>query len=290
MLKKNKQIKVIYIAGNGHSGSTLLDIVIGSSPGIFSAGELCNIARDSIFEEYCSCGDKIADCSLWRQIVKKWIEKSSMSMEEYKRLRWKYERNKTTLITLKNTVFPSHDFLSYCKATLALFETIQEVTGKNVIVDSSKAPQRIPVLNKIVNLKVVHICRNAKGVLNSAKRTSKKNIKAGIENDFPARSTRKTLIEWMFVNFFMEVFSIGIPSKKLKYRRYVKNLQLVNKVDAAVNIQSGSYHAPHMLAGNIIRLKNNIHIDKMMGFKYKRLTKKQLFLADFLDRIFFFWN
>jgi hypothetical protein len=46
---KNKNITVLYIAGDGHSGSTLLDIIIGSSPNIFSAGELTLITRNSNF-------------------------------------------------------------------------------------------------------------------------------------------------------------------------------------------------------------------------------------------------
>ncbi|WP_164905182.1 hypothetical protein [Aequorivita ciconiae] len=42
---KNKNITVLYIAGNGHSGSTLLDIIIGSSSDFFSAGELTFITE-----------------------------------------------------------------------------------------------------------------------------------------------------------------------------------------------------------------------------------------------------
>ena len=62
---KNKNITVTYIVGDGHSGSTLLDIIIGSSPNIFSAGELTFITRDSIFEEYCSCNKLIKECNTW---------------------------------------------------------------------------------------------------------------------------------------------------------------------------------------------------------------------------------
>src|SRR5690554_3151258 len=183
---KNNNLKVIYIAGNGHSGSTLLDIIIGSSPNIFSAGELTCITRDSIFEEYCSCNQLIKECSIWSEIVKIWLETSPVNLEDYKKLRWKFERNKTTVRTLSSRFMPSQDFKTYCIATRLLFEAIQKVTGKNIIVDSSKSPQRIAILSKIVDLKVIHLCRNAKGVLNSAKKSSKKDIKAGIETDLPA--------------------------------------------------------------------------------------------------------
>jgi hypothetical protein len=167
---KNKNITVIYIAGNGHSGSTLLDMAIGSSPDIFSAGELTFITRDSIFDEYCSCSKLIKECEVWSKTIKIWLEKSPVKLEDYKRLRLKFERNKTTARAFISKLNPSQDFKTYCAATLILFEAIQEVTGKSVIVDSSKSPQRIAVLNKIVDLKVIHLCRNAKGVLNSAKK------------------------------------------------------------------------------------------------------------------------
>jgi hypothetical protein len=46
----DKNITVIYIVGDGDLGSTLLDIITGFSPNIFSAGELTFITRDSIFK------------------------------------------------------------------------------------------------------------------------------------------------------------------------------------------------------------------------------------------------
>jgi hypothetical protein len=142
---KNKNITVLYIAGNGHSGSTLLDIIIGSSPKVFSAGELTFITRDSILEEYCSCGSLIQDCEVWSKIISIWSKNSTISLEDYKKLRLKYERNKVTLRSLKNNWFPSKEFKQYCLTTQKLFSAIQNVTGKNVIVDSTNSPHRIPV-------------------------------------------------------------------------------------------------------------------------------------------------
>lgn len=288
---RNKKIKVIYIAGNGHSGSTLLDIIIGTSPGIFSAGELTFITRDSIFEEYCSCSEKISDCNLWKNINAIWLKNSTVSLEEYKKLRLKYERNKTTLAALKSRILPSQDFKKYSFATLKLFEAIQQATGKNVIVDSSKSPQRIAVLNKIVDLKVLHICRNAKGVLNSAKKSTKKDIKKGIEADLPARRTSKTLIEWVFVNMITELFCLGVSSKKVKYKKYINDLKSLEKFQHEIKISKEEvFSSDHMLAGNILRLKKDIYIDKNLGFQYKRLTNKQYKTAHIIDAIFPFWS
>jgi len=289
---KNKNITVIYIAGDGHSGSTLLDIIIGSSPNIFSAGELTFITRDSIFEEYCSCSKLIKECNTWSKIVKTWLEKAPVNLKEYKKLRLKFERNKTTAKALYNKISPSQEFKTYCESTRLLFEAIQKVTGKNVIVDSSKSPQRIAVLSKIVDLKVIHLCRNARGVLNSAKKSSKKDIKAGIEIDSLARRTSKTLLEWVFVNGVTELFCIGVDSKRIKYKDYISNLEIIEeKIHPEIKVQNEqSFLAEHMLAGNILRLKKNIVIDSDLGFKYNRLTKKQSRIAYLFESLFPFWS
>jgi hypothetical protein len=160
-----------------------------------------------------------------------------------------------------------------------------------VIVDSSKSPQRIAVLSKIVDLKVIHLCRNARGVLNSAKKSSKKDIKAGIEIDSLARRTSKTLLEWVFVNGVTELFCIGVDSKRIKYKDYINNLKIVEKIHPEIKVKNEqSFSAEHMLAGNILRLKKDIGIDSDLGFKYKRLTKKQFRIASLFETLFPFWS
>tara|TARA_Y100000813_G_scaffold157799_1_gene117947 strand:- start:48 stop:917 length:870 start_codon:yes stop_codon:yes gene_type:complete len=288
---KDSSIKVLYIAGNGHSGSTLLDIIIGKSTDIFSAGEITFITRDSIFDEYCSCHKLIKDCRIWSSIIKIWQETSVINIKEYRKLRLKFERNKATLNTIRNIIKPSNDFIKYCNSTLSLFQAIQKVTGKSIIVDSSKSPQRIAILRRIVDLKVIHLCRNASGVLNSAKKTSKKDIRAGREIDSPARGTFKTLTEWCFVNIITELFCIGVKSDKIKYKDYIKNLNLVETLHPSIKLENIlSFRADHMLAGNTLRLEKVIKINQSLGFKYKRLTSKQIRIANVFEFVFPFWS
>lgn len=289
---KNKNITVLYIAGNGHSGSTLLDMIIGTSPDIFSAGELTFITRSSIFEEYCSCNERIVDCTVWSKIVQIWLDSSPINLEDYQRLRLKFERNKTTFRTLYAMVLPDKDFKVYCLTTRLLFEAIYEVTGKNIIVDSSKSPQRIAVLKRIVNLKVIHLCRNAKGVLNSAKNSSKKDLKAGREVDLPPNGTAKTLLDWIFVNFITQIFTIGVNSKKIQFKNYIRHTRDLMSLHDKIEISNSTkgFSTDHMLAGNLIRLKKNLKIDRNIGVQYSRLNPKQYKIAAIVDFIFPFWS
>lgn len=282
--------KVIYISGNGHSGSTLLDIILGSSKRAFSAGELTFVTRDSIFQEYCSCHSKIKDCDFWSKVIKRWQDISDISLEDYKKLRHKYERNKTTIRVLLNSLFPSNEFKVYCKSTYQLFKIIHEQSGKSIIIDSSKSPQRILILKKHMDLKVIHLCRNAKGVLNSSKKVHKKDIKAGIEEDNFARRTSKTLIEWCFVNFITELFCLSVDSHKVKYNSYVKNPKILNQISKKLNLNNFSGLSPaHMIAGNKIRLQKALDIQPNVGSDFKNINQKQKRVASIFEFLFPYW-
>lgn len=292
VIEKDTSIQVIYIAGNGHSGSTLLDMILGSNEGCFSAGELTFITRETIMKEYCSCKKMISKCEVWSEVFKIWGAKREISYNEYRQLCRQFQRNKSTLRTLKNRFYPSEDFEQYCKATKQLYQAIEKVTGCSVIVDSSKSPQRIAGLSKIVGLCVIHICRDFTGVLNSGKSSASKDIKAGIEEDLPARRTWKVVTDWIFTNMATEAFCLGIDSQKVFYKNFVRDPETLRKVHPALKKlnQEQTFSADHMLAGNVIRLQKKLKIDPEVGFRYKRLSSGQLTFGKVMDRLFAFWT
>ena len=66
---KNK-IKVIYIAGSGRSGSTLLERLMSQNNDIFGAGELKSIFNRGFKQnQLCGCKKKFHDCSIWNKII-----------------------------------------------------------------------------------------------------------------------------------------------------------------------------------------------------------------------------
>src|SRR5262245_53099489 len=57
----------LYIMGRGHSGSTILDILLGNSRQIESVGELlAGLSRAD--HEMCCCGETMPDCAFWREV------------------------------------------------------------------------------------------------------------------------------------------------------------------------------------------------------------------------------
>ena len=70
------KVKVIYIAGEGRSGSTLLERILGQHNKIFAAGELIHIWERSFMEnQLCSCGKSFYECEVWKDIISNFRKK-----------------------------------------------------------------------------------------------------------------------------------------------------------------------------------------------------------------------
>ena len=76
--------RVVYIAGLGHSGSTILDMSLGCHPSVVGMGELTSILNlnasqleEKIPKLTCSCREDVAGCPFWSQAIQSVKENSS---------------------------------------------------------------------------------------------------------------------------------------------------------------------------------------------------------------------
>lgn len=70
----SERIPLIYIAGSSYSGSTLMDLLLGSHPGIESLGEAKKIAAVQSAATggapaTCNCGNPVSTCAFWRSVL-----------------------------------------------------------------------------------------------------------------------------------------------------------------------------------------------------------------------------
>lgn len=63
-------VQCLYICGAGHSGSTLLDMLLGSHSRIASLGEIINLPMDLATNSPCTCGKTVRECDLWSKVVR----------------------------------------------------------------------------------------------------------------------------------------------------------------------------------------------------------------------------
>ncbi len=204
-------MKVIYVMGAGHSGSTLLDIILSNHPNIVSVGELYKLHRSGFIrtdQRRCSCGLPIHECLYWCNVRDAWIEKvGTDDFAGYVKLQYRYEFLSSSWGRLLwNGQIPSPEFQGYMKKTAALYEAIQEISGKSVIVDSSKSPRRAYALalNPDIDLRLIHLVRDGRACAWSHLQPRKKNIAAGIPKNFPVTPTHRTTRNWISSNLQSE--------------------------------------------------------------------------------------
>ena len=147
-------MRLIYIAGTSHSGSTLLDLMLNAHPEIFSAGEVLKLNRqlglkNAQKQTYapCSCGaPSLWQCPFWSRVDQRTRETAGKSLSDLD--------------------MQDYGELDAARAPNAVvFNAIADVSGKRFVVDSSKLPKRLSALMRLKELDVypVHLIREPEG-------------------------------------------------------------------------------------------------------------------------------
>ena len=182
-------VPVLFVAGWGRSGSTLLARLLGQLPGVFSAGELRDVwLRGAIEDRLCGCGETFRACALWREVGERafggW---DRLDVAEVQRLRLRLDRPWLPPRLLGSRFAPALDaeLLRYRDHLAALYRAIADVTGAPVIVDSSKIPTYAMLLRGLpgVDLRVLHLVRDSRGVVFSWKKRVRRTDGADGDDD-----------------------------------------------------------------------------------------------------------
>jgi hypothetical protein len=159
------RVKVLYIAGSGRSGSTILDRILGQLDGFFSAGELCNLwDRGLLDHRKCGCGVPVDQCPTWTGILAtgfgRQLDQADATRVIALRRGWVRVRHIPKVLATHWRRPADGDEL--LEVLGRLYGAVQAHTGCRVIVDSSKAPLYAELLARIpsIDLYVVHLVRD----------------------------------------------------------------------------------------------------------------------------------
>src|SRR5208282_2075779 len=165
--------RVVFIAGDGRSGGTLLGQILNGLSDSVYVGELRNIWHEAFEQnEPCGCGERFRHCEFWRAVV----EKAFGSFERVDaramlNMHWSVARERyTPMLMLLNRVpaelLGSKLPHSYENALSRLYRAVCEVAGKSVVVDSSREASQALVLARIpsIDLRILHIVRDSRAV------------------------------------------------------------------------------------------------------------------------------
>lgn len=290
------ETKVIYIAGAGRSGSTLLDAILGEIDDAFSLGEARLLWKHLLRYEkpLCSCGEAIDDCPFWKQVLLKLFNNSLPSKDKLEKLYYLqkivenipilnyYKRNKY-LLQNKNELKKYSDFI------LNFYKTVAEISGCKILIDSSKLPHYLYVLKDLpIELYIIHLVRDPRGVAYSwTKEKYHPALRSYMKRHHPFTSAR-----------LWNIYNLGILNFKHKNYHLIKYEDLTNNIQASLTCLTHAFNfkpffnfekkiflfkKKHLVGGNPVRLsfKKEIYIKKDIDW-HKKLPLKYKFLVTLL--------
>jgi hypothetical protein len=289
-----ESVKVLYIIGFRRSGSTLLDIVLGNHSKIESTGELAVISHSGwIDNQYCSCGEYINSCPYWSKVRQTWIERvGADGAQKYAKLQEVFHSHRTLPRMLIEKYKPSPHLREYTSLNRALFDAIREVSGKPVVLDSSKNKVRALAFSMTpgIDLHLVHLVRDSRGVATSRKKSIQENEKAGIPRDIRARSIWDSSILWVAANLLSELVCSQVDESKTVRVRYedfiatpknvldsIGRLVHLNLTEVTETISAGeAVQVGHNVGGNSLRMEDDVRIQPASGkWKGELSTREQ---------------
>lgn len=227
---------IVFIVGAGHSGSTVLDMALGSSPNAFSLGEIVFLGREVKNNTPCVCGKQILRCPFWsdvNEMIKKNYHIDFMKdADSFSLMTAQHHDRKTFAKKFRNLllILDREDHLSplYLKHTEILYDAVFKVSNKDVLIDSSKNLRRALMLNaymKKYRVLYIHLIRDCRGVAHSYKKDTYSVRFPGAEKKvtFPSKSVPpdESVFNWIKCNLMISLdLSVFVPFTQWKIVRY----------------------------------------------------------------------
>lgn len=217
-MPNEKDFVIVYIMGRGHSGSTVLDLMLGNHEGIQSAAEITSgfQMRPSL----CACQEDIDECEYWGRIRRKLQEKRpDCSLVEYGEMLNYMDRFYRIPQIKLGWPLPARIKRHFRSMSYDLFSLIAEESGRSYVMDSSKELGRAYYLKKSFSgqVKIIHLVRDGRAVMWSRLW----RMREGLDLFFMRRKYHPKriwpimileVVSWAFVNLLAVIVSLGDPN------------------------------------------------------------------------------
>ena len=219
--------RVVYLGGLGRSGTTLVERLLGELPSVCALGEIVHLwQRDIRDNERCGCGSRFSACTFWKRVGEvafgHW---GNVDVDRVHALRDVVERTRhiPRLAGARLPAAQHADVREYASFYAKVYAAAAAVSGAQVVVDSSKHSALAHVLRWAdeVDLRVVHVVRDARGVAYSWTKTV-----ARPESDDSAEMTRyspgRSALLWNAHNAAFGLLARrGVPVHRIRYEQFL---------------------------------------------------------------------
>lgn len=217
--------RVAFIGATGRSGSTLAGRTLGSVPGMCHVGELCWIWNYGLLNNRpCGCGVPLRECEFWISVGDAaFCGWDRIDVDEMNRMRRDLVR--TAMVP---RLWPADasgpragQIDRYRRVLSRLYAGIAEVSGAEVIVDSSKqaAAALLARRSPDVDLRVIHLVRSPHGVAYSwTKHVSRADMGG---RPMRRRTPWRTALRWDADVALFERLGRTAPLLRVRYEDFV---------------------------------------------------------------------
>jgi hypothetical protein len=272
-----ERARVVYVAGSGHTGSTLLALLLDSHPQIACVGETSvkpKIRRKGgQARQLCSCGAKVGECAFWMRVFESvrgdGYDFGAESWSNDYRFEHPVAQRLLGLacssVTGRHVVRWAAGALPYYRdrvanidaVNLSFIRAVLKISGAQVFADTSKRVPRLLHLLRLPDLdvKVVLLVRDVRGYAASAKRRGE-----------PVLDAART---WHRHQVIFSDLAATLPEERLHRVRYEdlcarpgETLSAlwtfcgVQPIEAPTSIVAADHH----VLGNSMRMSGQIHI------------------------------
>lgn len=262
---------VIYIAGIGRSGSTLLADLMNSVGGMATVGELPRIWDRGWAENWaCSDGTPFREHRTWKSVLEIVGGGSGSAVFEALRDRADRVRKRRHLLNLS----PRHTapiYLDYVRDFSRVYQAISRVIGVPIIVDAGKVPYHAILMarSEAVDFRVVHLVRDPCAVAYSRSQPKSLSTSVGAKRTMGTSRPEYTAARWAYLNLRLATWGGSLSHQKyvrMHYERLVADPVgemelLLNSLDLGLSIpptlESGEFDRRPSLAfsGNPDRMR-----------------------------------
>jgi hypothetical protein len=210
--------RIVYVVGKGRSGSTLLDDLLGTVPGVASLGELRLLWSRGFAPGYrCACGEDVSSCPVWSRAVEAAIGATDpaalAAAAGLERRAQSWSRVPRLL-----AAGAGDDVVRYGAVMGRLYDSVADQLGADVLVDSSKWPLPPGALDAVPGWQawVLHLVRDPRAVAHSYRRR-----KGGDgQPELPRFGALHTSLSWAARNAAAELGRRPVPASRFRRVRY----------------------------------------------------------------------
>ncbi len=267
--QEGTRTRVLVVGGWGRCGSTLLDMMLGEIDGFVSAGEVREVwLRGCVEDRPCGCGDAFSRCAFWTQVGKEayggWDQ---LDLETILRVRYRWDRPWGLPALWRGGAarpLRHREVAAYVDALGRLMAAVATVAGAEVVVDSSKLPTHTLLLaqNPSVDLSVVHLVRDSRGVAFSNRKQVVKRVTSGEPTLLPRYGALRSAVRYDVYNAVNGALAarFGDSWSRLRYEDLVADPQ-VGLGRLAAQAQPGVHHDLGFIDGHRLTVGDNHMVD-----------------------------